>query len=66
MQRSKVAIPVKWNKPPAGWYKLNTDGASLGNPGSAGEGGLIRDSLGNWVKGFFRSIGRATSMVAEF
>ena len=61
-----VAIPVKWNKPPPGCYKLSTDGASLGNPGRAGGGGLIRDSSGNWVKGFSRSIGRATSMVAEF
>lgn len=26
MQQSKVAIPVKWNKPPPGWYKLSTDG----------------------------------------
>lgn len=66
MQQSTVAIPVKWNKPPPGWYKLSTDGASLGNPGSAGGGGLIRDNSGNWIKGFSRSIGKAASMVAEF
>ena len=66
MQRSMVAILVKWNKPPPSWYKLNIDGASLGNPGRAGGGGLIRDNLRNWFKGFSRSIGRATSMVGEF
>ena len=27
----KVAIQVRWNKPPEGWFKLNTDGASHGN-----------------------------------
>ena len=42
-----VAIPVKLNKPPPGCYKLNTDGASLGNPRRARGGRLIRDSSGN-------------------
>jgi len=30
----------------------------------ASGGGLTRDSLGNWVKGFSGSIGHATSMIA--
>ena len=55
-----------WLKPPIGWMKLNTDGASLGNPGAAGAGGLIRNSSGEWVKGFARSVGFATSVTAEF
>ena len=62
---SKVAISVRWTKPSSGWHKLNTDGASLGNPGKAGGGGLIRNSQGNWIKGFFRSIGFTTSVMAE-
>ena len=61
----KIAIPVRWSKPILGWFKLNTDGASLGNPGKAGSGGLIRDSEGRWVKGFSRSVGHATSVIAE-
>ena len=65
MQRSKVVVNVRWNKPPIGWFKLNTDGASMGNPGKAGGGGLIRDSVGFWVKGFSRSLGTGTSMLAE-
>ena len=32
-QRNIVIILIRWNKPPSGWCKLNTDGASLGNPG---------------------------------
>ena len=35
--------PICWNKPEPGWFKLNSDGASQGNPGCAGGGGLIRD-----------------------
>lgn len=61
----KIAIPVRWSKPLPGWFKLNTDGASLGNPGKAGGGGLIRDSEGRWIRGFSRSIGHATSVMAE-
>ena len=62
---SKVAISVSCTKPSSGWHKLNTDGASLGNPGKSGGGGLIRNSQGNWIKGFSRPIGFTTSVMAE-
>ena len=58
--------PICWNKPNLGWFKLNYDGASQGNPGRAGGGGLIRNHDGKWVKGFMRNIGQATSVAAEF
>lgn len=64
-QNLRVTIPIRWLKPLMNWLKLNTDGASLGNPGKVGRGGVIRDSAGRWVKGFSRSIGLATSMMAE-
>lgn len=48
------------------WCKLNTDGASYGNPGKAKGGGIISNSDWNWVKGFSRLIGHATSIMAEF
>jgi len=48
-----------------GWHKLNTNGASLGNLGKAGGEGIIRDSQGNWVKGFSRSIGYTTSVMSK-
>ena len=54
------------NKPSIGWNKLNTDGASIGNPGKAGGGGIIRDCHGDWVKGYSRSIGYSTSVLAEW
>lgn len=59
-------MPVRWNKPPLGWFKLNSDGASLGNPGKAGRGGLIRDHHGKCVKGHKRHIGIASSIIVEF
>ena len=70
---SKVRIPkpcstnlVRWNKPEEGWFKLNTDGASLGNPSKAGGGGVIRNCNGNQVKGYKRRVRVATSIIAEF
>ena len=54
------------NKPSIGWHKLNTDGASIGNPSKAGGGGIIRDCHGNWVKGYSRSIGYTTSVLAKW
>ena len=72
----KVCIPkpystnlVRWQKPEEGWFKLNSDGASLGNPGKVGGGGVIRNCNGNWVKGYKRKVGVATSIIgfiAEF
>jgi hypothetical protein len=61
----RTPIPVKWNPPPVGWFKLNTDGSSLGNPGLARGGGVIRNHLGDWVGGFSRAIGFTTSVQAE-
>ncbi|GLT31839.1 hypothetical protein SLA2020_065470 [Shorea laevis] len=48
---------VRWDKPPEGFFKLNTDGSALKNPGPVACGGLIRDSLGKWVAGFARNVG---------
>lgn len=60
------SIQVKWNKPSEGWFKLNMDGASLGNPGRAGGGSVIHDHEGTGIKGFSRLIGHTTSVMAEF
>ena len=62
---SRIAIPIKWSKPLPGWHKLNTNRASLGNPGKAGSGGLIRNSEGRWIRVFLRSIGYMTSVMAK-
>ena len=61
----RTRIQVKWLPPPLNWFKLNSDGSSMGNPGLAGGGGIIRDSVGRWVKGYARAIGVTTSVAAE-
>ncbi|KAL0373102.1 UNVERIFIED_CONTAM: putative ribonuclease H protein [Sesamum calycinum] len=43
---------IKWLRPIVGWWKLNCDGASKGNPGRAGAGGLIRDCRGRMFLAF--------------
>ena len=53
----RTSKPVRWEKPPIGWTKLNTNEASLDNSGVAGCGGIVRDERGNWVAGFARRIG---------
>ena len=63
---SRFAILVRWFKPLGGWHKLNTDGVSCGNLGKANGGGVIRDYHGGWVKGFSRSIGHTTSVMAKW
>ena len=40
--KSKVVCNTSWKRPPIGWCKLNTDGASFGNPGKAGGVGLSK------------------------
>ena len=55
----------RWKRLSHGWVKLNTDGSSLGNPGPAGGGGVIRDEEGAWIVGFARNIGITSSYLAE-
>ncbi|KAL8151271.1 hypothetical protein V2J09_021079 [Rumex salicifolius] len=56
---------ISWIKPMEGWFKLNTDGASKGNPGAAGAGGVIRNHSGEWVIGFAANLGVCTAPKAE-
>ncbi|KAG7578577.1 Ribonuclease H domain [Arabidopsis thaliana x Arabidopsis arenosa] len=57
---------VGWVAPSEGWFKLNTDGASRGNPGLATAGGVLRDGDGAWRGGFALNIGQCTALLAEF
>ena len=61
----QTTIRVKWNAPLVNWYKVNSDGSSLGDPGLAGGGGLIRNDRGDWTRGYARAIGSTTSAAAE-
>nr|POE52729.1 putative ribonuclease h protein [Quercus suber] len=58
-------VQVRQNRPSAGWYKLNSNGLSLGNRVRASGGGLICDSNGVWIKGFTHNIGISSSVEAE-
>ena len=44
--KHKIPRVGKWLPPPTGFLKINTDGSSRGNLGSAGIGGIGRDSSG--------------------
>ncbi|KAE8710001.1 hypothetical protein F3Y22_tig00110328pilonHSYRG01064 [Hibiscus syriacus] len=46
-----------WKKPELGWVIANVDGAMGGSLEMVAEGGVIRDSDGNWIRGFARSNG---------
>ncbi|CAA7027590.1 unnamed protein product [Microthlaspi erraticum] len=56
---------ISWTPPMLGWIKLNSDGASRGNPGLATAGGVLRDGDGKWCGGFALNIGRCTAPLAE-
>jgi hypothetical protein len=55
----------KWNAPPKHSYKLNFDGASKGNPGIAGFGGILRNHEGTPMQIYFGNIGWDTNNSAE-
>lgn len=58
-------ISIRWMPPLEGWVKLNTDGASKGNPGDGGSEGMVQDSTGSWIVGFMFHIGHYTAFTAE-
>lgn len=56
---------VGWEYSQEELFELNVDGCSKGNPGVAGAGGLIRDSMGTWMQNFAVNTGICTSVRAE-
>ncbi|KAF7845080.1 ribonuclease H [Senna tora] len=56
----------KWKKPEDGWVKVNTDGAVCRESSLGGCGGIIRDTNGDWIKGFSLKLGLANPLSAEF
>jgi hypothetical protein len=57
IKRNSPSSPETWSHPPKGFYKLNFDGASKGNPGPAGFGGVFRNSSGTILRIFFGTLG---------
>lgn len=66
--RPKVIKPprlVLWKYPSSALFKLNTDGASKGNPGMASGGGIFRDNNGDIFYAFSNFYGHHSNMWAE-
>lgn len=57
--------PDKWTPPPPHIVLLNFDGASKGNLGKAGFGGIFRNHKGNVLQTFMGSIGWDTNNSVE-
>ncbi|KAK2394949.1 hypothetical protein QL285_056723 [Trifolium repens] len=62
--RESMLMHIGWKPPTGSFVKLNTDGALKDN-GSAGCGGLIRGSEGEWIGGFAKSVGTCSAFIAE-
>ncbi|KAK8669631.1 hypothetical protein V6N13_107056 [Hibiscus sabdariffa] len=52
-----VTANRSWRPANIDWVILNTDGVVALQSGQGSIGGLIRDPRGNWIAGFYRSIG---------
>ena len=49
----KIRVVLQWSKPLTSFLKFNIDGSTIGKPGPAGIGGVLRDDFEN-VKLFSR------------
>ncbi|KAL0294167.1 UNVERIFIED_CONTAM: hypothetical protein Sradi_6900800 [Sesamum radiatum] len=56
---------VRWSTPSPSWFKLNTDGFSLGNPGLVLAAGIIRDSDGHVHLAYQVALSTGTSVIAK-
>ncbi|XP_075099449.1 uncharacterized protein LOC142176224 [Nicotiana tabacum] len=56
---------VMWDCPSPGWIKVNTDGASRGNPGRSEIGYVLRNEEGDLTYGYGREVQEGTNSEAE-
>ncbi|XP_019242654.1 PREDICTED: uncharacterized protein LOC109222796 [Nicotiana attenuata] len=56
---------VLWELPDHGWIKVNTDGASKGNPGRSSIGFVLRNEVGDVIYACGKEIHEASNTVAE-
>lgn len=64
--RAVAARGKKSEAPREGAFRLYTDGASSGNPGPSGAGGVIYDEKGRLVDSYSTPLGVTTNNVAEY
>ena len=62
--REYVTKFVGWMPPPNEWITLNTDGCCKGSSELAGCGGLLRNTNGDWIKGYSYNIGSCNALAA--
>ncbi|KAK9043389.1 hypothetical protein V6N11_071734 [Hibiscus sabdariffa] len=55
----------EWRKPPEGWWKLNSDGATASGSGLSSCDDVVRDEDGKWLIGFAQRIGICSIVEAE-
>ena len=60
------SISVAWDPPIKDYVKLNVDGGCTSELGSITVGGVLRDHLKNWIRGFVLSKGSGSAIEAEF
>ncbi|MBA0736256.1 hypothetical protein Gogos_009822, partial [Gossypium gossypioides] len=60
-----IILYVNFGPSNGGWIKINTDGAANTNGSLSVVGGVLRDSVGNWIEEFQRFIGRGSAVDAE-
>lgn len=56
---------IKWIPPTGAWVKLNSDGASKGNPWESATGGILQDCNSKFLGALAEYLGIQTSMSAE-
>ena len=65
MGKDRQLKQVQWLKLAEGWHKLNTDGSVVSISGLSRCGSLLRDSAGQWVVGFAKSINVSSNITTE-
>lgn len=58
-------MDISWNSPQADFIKVNVDGSFRKGTGSTACGGLIRDSNGRMLRGFYSKLGTSNAVWAE-
>ncbi|RYR15709.1 hypothetical protein Ahy_B04g072625 [Arachis hypogaea] len=56
---------IRWYPPDADYLKINVDGSFYAHNGNAAYGGVVRDNLGKFLKGFACNLGRCSIIHAE-
>lgn len=64
-KKEKARIVVPWCSPLLSYVKFNVDGASKGNPGTSGIGGVLRNHQGTMLGYFVKATGHLWAYEAE-